>query len=220
MEPSVRIQFLPGLLAASVVVLLAIHHVDLAPGRRFLAAPVTVGYCAGVQRTRPARCRPHLRAAAAAEFRCLTNHEELPMPEDLPDFDRFDQDDAWRVGSALVDRCRRDHLPVVISITIGEQRAFHVALPGSSADNDDWVDRKARVVRRFGRSSLEVAERYVKGDPDRFFSAFGLTRADYAPGEGAVPIRVRGAIVGVLAISGLETGGDHALAVAGLRGEA
>jgi len=34
-----------------------------------------------------------------------------------------------------------------------------------------------------------------------------------------VPIRVRGALVGVLAISGLESGGDHDLAVSGLRAE-
>lgn len=136
--------------------------------------------------------------------------------EDVPDFERFDHDVAWRVGSALVERCRAQGLPVVISITLGEQRVFHVALPGATADNDSWVDRKARVVRRWDRSSLALAEHYgVDGNPG-FYEAFGISRADYAPGEGAVPIRVRGALVGVLAISGLEQGGDHDLAVGGL----
>jgi uncharacterized protein (UPF0303 family) len=107
---------------------------------------------------------------------------------------------------------------VTISIWLGEQRVFHAALPGLSADNDDWVDRKARVVRRFARSSLEVYEHYVRENPE-FFTAFGLSRTDYAPGEGAVPIPCPRALVGVLAISGLESGGDHDLAVSSLRAE-
>ena len=142
------------------------------------------------------------------------------MSEDLPEFDHFDHDDAWRIGSALVRRCREQNLPVVISITLGQQRVFHVALPGSTADNDSWVDRKANVVRRWDRSSLELARHYdVENRPD-FYTAFGIERKDYAPGEGAVPIRVRGSLVGVLSISGLESGGDHDLAVSGLRGDA
>ncbi|MDQ1512543.1 MAG: hypothetical protein QOC59_385 [Microbacteriaceae bacterium] len=138
------------------------------------------------------------------------------MSEQVPDFDHFDLDDAWRLGAALVERARAEELTVTISITLGEQRVFHVALPGTSADNDDWVDRKARVVRRFGRSSLEVYDRYVRGNPD-FYTMFGLSRSQFAPGEGAVPIRVAGSLVGVLAISGLETGGDHELALSALR---
>ena len=138
------------------------------------------------------------------------------MTEHPPDFDRFDHDDAWRIGSALVARCRPDNLPVTISIWLGQQKVFHAALPGTSADNDDWVEKKARVVRRFARSSLEVYDHYVADNPD-FFEIFGLSRAEYAPGEGAVPIRVRGALVGVIAVSGLESGGDHDLAVSALR---
>ena len=41
--------------------------------------------------------------------------------------------------------------------------------------------------------------------------------SQYAPAGGAVPIRVRGALVGVLAVSGLESTEDHELAVSALR---
>jgi uncharacterized protein (UPF0303 family) len=140
------------------------------------------------------------------------------MTEAAPDLDRFTHDDAWDVGRALVARCRTEQLPVTITIWLGQQRVFHAALPGTSADNDAWVEKKANVVRRFGRSSLEVFEHYDVGSHPGFLEAFGLSRADYAPGEGAVPIRVRGSLVGVLAVSGLETGGDHKLAVSALRG--
>ncbi|HEX5271028.1 MAG TPA: heme-binding protein [Gemmataceae bacterium] len=140
------------------------------------------------------------------------------MAEQVPDFDHFDHDDAWRVGSTLVDRCRTEGHAVAIAIWLGEQRVFHAAMRGTSADNDGWVDRKARVVRRFACSSLEVHERHVS-DNLQFFTAFGLSAADYAPWGGAVPIRVRGALVGVIAVSGLESGEDHDLAVWGLRAE-
>ena len=106
---------------------------------------------------------------------------------------------------------------MTISIWLGQQRVFHAALPGTSADNDAWVEKKANVVRRFGRSSLEVFEHYDVGSHPEFLEAFGLSRSEYAPGEGAVPIRVRGSLVGVLAVSGLEAGGDHELALSALR---
>ena len=138
------------------------------------------------------------------------------MTESVPDLDRFNYDDAWDVGSALVARCRLEQLPVTIAVWLGAQRVFHAALPGTSADNDAWVEKKANVVRRFGRSSLEVFEHYGVGSFPGFHDAFGLSRAEYAPGEGAIPILVRGSLVGVLAISGLETGGDHELAVSAL----
>jgi uncharacterized protein (UPF0303 family) len=138
------------------------------------------------------------------------------MTEELPDFDHFNHDDAWRMGWALVERCRADGLPIVISIRLGEQRVFHVALPGTSADNDYWVERKINVVRRFDLSTMDVHDRYRKAVPD-LFTAFGLSRAEFAPGEGGVPIRVRGTQVGVLAVSGLDGGGDHEVVLAGLR---
>ena len=139
------------------------------------------------------------------------------MSEIAPDLDRFTHDDAWDVGSALVSRCRLEQLPVTIGIWLGQQRVFHAALPGTSADNDAWVEKKANVVRRFGRSSLEGFEHYDVASFPGFHDTFGLSRAEYAPGEGAVPIRVRGSLVGVLAVSGLETGGDHELALSAFR---
>jgi uncharacterized protein (UPF0303 family) len=138
------------------------------------------------------------------------------MTSEPPDLDRFDFDDAWRLGTTLAERCRSEGHSVTISIQVGEQRVFHAALPGTSADNDSWVDRKSRVVRRFACSSHEVHDRYAKGDPERFFSAFALSPAQYAAAGGAVPIRVRGALVGVLAVSGLESAEDHELAVSAL----
>jgi uncharacterized protein (UPF0303 family) len=141
------------------------------------------------------------------------------MSDTLIELSRFGHDEAWRLGSALVERCRAEGLAVTITIRLGEQRVFHVALPGTSADNDSWADRKARVVGRFGLSSLEVLERHVRDNPD-FFRLFASSPRDYAPFGGAIPVYVRGALVGILAVSGLESEEDHALAVDALRAEA
>ncbi len=138
------------------------------------------------------------------------------MTTEPPNLDRFDHDTAWQLGSALVTHCRAENLPVTIGIWLGHQRVFHAALPGTSADNDAWIEKKARVVWRFDRSSLAVYEHYGAQIPD-FLDAFGLSRSEYAPGEGAVPIRVNGALVGVLSISGLEEGGDHDLALSAFK---
>lgn len=130
----------------------------------------------------------------------------------LPDLDHFTHDDAWRLGSLLVDAGREHGYRLTIAIWIGEQRVFHVGLPGSSAMTDRWVERKAAVVRHFDRSSLAVSDRYVQ-DWNAFAAAFATPAAEYAPGDGAVPIRVAGTQVGVLSLSGIEPTGDHDVAV-------
>lgn len=128
----------------------------------------------------------------------------------MTDFTSFGHDDAWQVGSALVTRCRAAGHAVTITIHLGLQRVFHAALPGTSADNDEWVMRKTRIVQRFDRSSHEVGQAH---DAEVYQTAFALPSADYAPTGGAVPIRVNGTMVGVLAVSGLASIEDHELAL-------
>ena len=97
------------------------------------------------------------------------------MSNEPLDLEHFDLDTAWLIGTTLATKCREQRLPVTISIQLGMQRVFHAALPGTSADNDSWVDRKSQVVRRFGCSSQEVHSRYVGDDADKFFTTFALS---------------------------------------------
>jgi uncharacterized protein (UPF0303 family) len=138
------------------------------------------------------------------------------IDEEIRGFDRFGHAEAWRLGNILVERALEQELPVVIAVFLGEQRVFHVGLPGSSPMNDGWVERKAAVVRQFDASSLGVFRRYVEQDPVAFAAAFAMPSDRFAPGDGAVPLRVNGTSVGVLSISGLEDASDHELAVWGL----
>ncbi len=80
--------------------------------------------------------------------------EQLAAEEAELRFSAFSEDDAWVLGSAMVAGARAAGAPVAIDIRRHGHQLFHAALPGSSPDNDRWIERKARVVDRFGHSSL------------------------------------------------------------------
>ncbi len=140
------------------------------------------------------------------------------MSEPIPEFTRFGHDEAWALGCLVVEKCRAENLTVTVGIRLGEQRVFHAALPGSSADLDTWIERKSNVVSRFGVSSMEVSETFVRdNDITGFWTAFGLAPEAYFPSGGAVPIRVNGALVGVLALSGVDSPTEHRIALEAMR---
>jgi uncharacterized protein (UPF0303 family) len=67
-------------------------------------------------------------------------------------FAHFDNDDAWALGVRFVEVAQLRGLPIVIDIRRFGQQLFHAALPGTTAENDSWVERKIRVVNRFSDS--------------------------------------------------------------------
>jgi uncharacterized protein (UPF0303 family) len=139
--------------------------------------------------------------------------DELAEQESRLVFDRFDEHTAWALGEALRKVALAGALPVAISIRRNGQRLFHAALPGSSADNDGWLERKCAVVDRYGRSSLRVGEEFrVNGGS--FDADARLDPSEYAAHGGAFPILVRGTgCVGTVAVSGLPELEDHQLVV-------
>ncbi|MEV4916570.1 heme-degrading domain-containing protein [Streptomyces tirandamycinicus] len=131
-------------------------------------------------------------------------------------FSRFTHEDAWALGSALVELARERQAPVAIDIRRGRQQLFHCALAGSSADNDAWIDRKRRVVERYGESSLLVGSRFrAKGTT--FEESSRLDPDRYAAHGGSFPVRVDGAgVIGTVTVSGLPQAEDHAMVVEAL----
>jgi uncharacterized protein (UPF0303 family) len=129
---------------------------------------------------------------------------------------RFDNDDAWRLGTVLVELARARSAPVTIDIRRNGQQLFHVALPGTSADNDAWIERKVRTVTRFGHASYLVGLRFTaKGTT--FEASSRLDPDTYAAHGGAFPLTLAGTgPVGTVTVSGLPQAEDHALVVAAL----
>ena len=66
---------------------------------------------------------------------------ELTAEEDELQLLRFSNDDAWTLGTALVDRARSEQLPVAVDVTRNGHQLFAAALTGASPDNAAWIAR-------------------------------------------------------------------------------
>ncbi|WNV90443.1 heme-degrading domain-containing protein [Umezawaea sp. Da 62-37] len=141
---------------------------------------------------------------------------ELAAQEDRLRFTRFDNETAIALGIHLLDAARAESLPLTISVRRNGQRLFHASLPGTCADNDDWIDRKSRVVDRYGRSSYYVGTQFaVRGST--FDESSRLDTGLYAAHGGVFPVIITGVgPVGTVGVSGLPQADDHAFVVAQL----
>jgi len=126
----------------------------------------------------------------------LEAHEEQLV------FTRFDNTDAWRLGSAMV-----------AAATERGHQLFHAALPGTTAENDSWIDRKVNVVNRFGAASYLVGRRLAASQTE-LDEALGVEPRLFAAHGGAFPIRIKDVgVVGTITVSGLPQADDHAFVV-------
>lgn len=138
---------------------------------------------------------------------------QLEEHEERLQFTRFTHEDAWALGSLLVSMATERALGVTIDIRRGDQQLFHAALSGSSADNDAWIERKVRVVRRFGHSSYLVGLGFEAAGKD-FAETMGLPLTEFAAHGGSFPVILRDAgVIGTITASGLPQADDHALVV-------
>ncbi|MBY6414322.1 heme-degrading domain-containing protein [Rhodococcus sp. BP-252] len=143
--------------------------------------------------------------------------EAVTADEQAVRFDKFDYDDAWRLGCQMRDIAASRNLPLVIGVTHGQQRAFHAALPGAYPENDQWLSRKLGAARRYGRSSMGVLEFFLATGRD-FDTQSRLPAERFAAAGGVVPVQVTGVgIVGYVGVSGLPHREDHAFVMEQLK---
>lgn len=139
--------------------------------------------------------------------------EEVTEQQRRLQLPRFDNDDAWRLGVRLVELGRERGLPITVDIRRFGHQLFHASLPGTSPDNDSWVERKSRVVQRFGAPSYLVGLRARRGGGS-FERDSGLPVQEYAAHGGSFPLTVLDVgVVGTVTVSGLPQAQDHALVV-------
>ncbi len=141
----------------------------------------------------------------------------LVREEETIQFSEFTNETAWRIGSRLVAVATERGLPITIDIQRHGQQLFHCALSGTSADNDEWIKRKIRVVNRYGHSSFYVGMTY-RSQGTTFEERSRLNPDEYAAHGGAFPIIItRVGVVGTVTVSGLPQEEDHALVVSILK---
>jgi uncharacterized protein (UPF0303 family) len=149
-------------------------------------------------------------------FAMTTNLDEtlaaLLEDEHTAQLERFGYEEARRLGGWVLERGIRDGLTIAVTVTLGEQRVYSAALPGTSHDNDLWLDRKIAVVGMFAHSSYYVQHLFAQQGRD-FRVESRLDPALYAAAGGGFPIRVGGMLVGAIAVSGWNELGEHSLAV-------
>jgi len=135
-----------------------------------------------------------------------TEEEMLVLPS-------FDIAAALEIGQIAFELASARELKAAIEVRIGEWIVFHASLPGTNAENDWWMGRKARVVLLTGHSSIH--ERVLAEETNiDWFAKHGVEEEQYAIHGGGLPINVVGkGLVGVLLVSGLPQIQDHLLGV-------
>ena len=139
---------------------------------------------------------------------------EVAAHEERLQFETFSHENAWMLGARLRERALERGQAITIDIALGEQRLFHCALPGTSAHNDVWIERKKRTVREFGASSYLVGLRFPILDAHVLEQAPWMDPMQFSGHGGGFPLAIRGVgVVGTIAVSGLPHEIDHALIV-------
>jgi uncharacterized protein (UPF0303 family) len=133
----------------------------------------------------------------------------LKIQEERLTFQRFDEADAWRLGSLMRERAEQRNLPLVMDIRVAGRPLFYTALPQTTPDNPEWVRRKINVVMKYHKSSYLVG-RELALSGQVLNEARGVYPIDMAPHGGGFPIRIRDVgVVGTVTVSGIPQREDH-----------
>ena len=141
---------------------------------------------------------------------------QLKIQEETLRFKRFNEGDAWTLGSQMRAAAAARALPLVIDLRAAGRPLFYAALPGTSPDNAEWVRRKINVVMRLHKCSYRVS-REIAQSGQVLDEPRGVHPIDVAPHGGCFPIHIIGTgIVGTVTVSGIPQREDHNFVVASL----
>ncbi|MFH8136059.1 heme-degrading domain-containing protein [Pantoea osteomyelitidis] len=125
----------------------------------------------------------------------------------------FDFRQAWQLGLHMHTRAMALSAPVALEVYAFGQVLFIAALPGSSAENLEWIKRKRNSVLRCSHSSLYL-EVINQQKGERMAAQPWINQAEYCDHGGAFPLlNESGCIIGAASVSGLPSSEDHALAL-------
>ncbi|HKL86629.1 MAG TPA: heme-degrading domain-containing protein [Treponemataceae bacterium] len=132
-------------------------------------------------------------------------------------FSCFNEHTAFSIGTMLYESAQKENHSIVIDISFGGRQLFYVALPGTTVDNEKWVERKKRVVSRFGHSSYYMGQ-YLQSIGKTIEEKYYIRESEYAVHGGCFPIILKDSgPLGTITVSGLPQEEDHKLVVRVLR---
>ena len=126
---------------------------------------------------------------------------------------KLDVADAMEIGEIAKSFGTQKGLPIAVEVRIGDWIIYHASLPGSTSENQWWIDRKARVVLLKHHSTIyervSAEERGVDWHKEN-----NLLDQTHVIHGGGLPLITKGeGFVGVLLVSGLPQVEDHLLGV-------
>ena len=125
----------------------------------------------------------------------------------------LDVADALEIGEIAKSFGVMRGLPIAVEVRLGDWIIYHASLPGSTVENQWWIDRKARVVSLKRHSTMyervSAEERGVDWHKEN-----NLLDETHAIHGGGLPLITKDdGFVGALLISGLPQVEDHLLGV-------
>ena len=141
------------------------------------------------------------------------NSKSLLSEEQLLVFSNLDVIGAIELGEIAKGIGLMRNLPIAVEVRLSDWIIYHASLPGSTAENQWWIDRKARVVLLKHHSTLyervSAEERGVDWHNEN-----NLSNETHAIHGGGLPLITKDqGFVGVLLISGLPQVDDHLLGI-------
>ena len=139
--------------------------------------------------------------------------KQLLDEEQFFTFDNLTPENALEIGEIAKSLGVLKSLPIAVEVRLGDWNIYHASLPGSTVENQWWIDRKARVVKLKKHSTMfervSAEERGVDWHKEN-----NLLDETHAIHGGGLPLITKDqGFVGVLLISGLPQVEDHLLGV-------
>ena len=146
-------------------------------------------------------------SAAGLSSQLLLAEEQLLL---LPS---LDNSDCIEIGQIATELATNQSLPIAIQVRLGDWIIYHAALPGSTTENDWWINRKARVVRLKQHSTLY--ERVLAQEQGiDWHKENNLLDETHAIHGGGIALKTKDqGFLGTLLISGLPQVEDHLFGV-------
>ena len=138
---------------------------------------------------------------------------QLQLEEKLLVLPELTITDGLQIGEVAKSIGVARNLPIAVEVRLGDWTIYHASLPGSTVENQWWIDRKARVVLLKHHSTMyervSAEERGVDWHKEN-----NLSDETHAIHGGGLPLITKSeGFVGVLLISGLPQVEDHLLGV-------
>jgi len=139
--------------------------------------------------------------------------KQLLDEEQFFTFDNLAPVNALEIGEIAKSLGLLKSLPIAVEVRLGDWNIYHASLPGSTVENQWWIDRKARTVMLKHHSTMyekvSAEERGVDWHKEN-----NLLDETHAIHGGGLPLITKDeGFVGMLLISGLPQVEDHLLGV-------